>query len=318
MTADDDFDGEEQQASPEAGYRATLDRDQKLNVFDSIRAQSENPVEPVKLAANDTFRFRCHRGVSCWNVCCHGADITLPPYDILRLSRRFGMRPAEFLEKYTVPAEHDGGVPIVKLKMSGGDGKGACHFLAEEGCTVYADRPAACRYYPLGLISVKLKDSEAKEDFHFLVREDHCRGHDEAQTQTVAEFCKDQGLEHYEQINRGWIDILMKLASWRPMGGPMGKTPSPQARQMFFMVSTDVDRFRKFVFESRFLSVYDIPQEALELVKTSDEALLLLGLDWMKNVLFNEPTIAMRHEVLQGAIAQARSQGGEPCREPNS
>ena len=66
-------------------------------------------------------------------------------------------------------------MPIVKLKMGGEDGTGACPFLAEEGCTVYADRPAACRYYPLGLISVKLKDSEAKEDFHFLVREDHCR-----------------------------------------------------------------------------------------------------------------------------------------------
>ncbi len=235
----------------------------------------------------------------------------MPPYDILRLSRHFGLRPAEFLERYTVPAENESAaMPIVKLKMGGDDGTGACPFLAEEGCTVYEDRPAACRYYPLGLISVKLKDSEAKEDFHFLVREDHCRGHDEAQTQTVAEFCKDQGTEPYEQINRGWIDILMKLASWRPMGGPMGKAPSPQARQMFFMASTDVDRFRKFVFESSFLQRYDIPEEALELVRTSDEAVICLGMDWMKNVLFYEPTIEIRGEVLQQAIAQARTETG--------
>ncbi|MGA9764652.1 MAG: YkgJ family cysteine cluster protein [Rhodomicrobium sp.] len=311
MTADNPLDRDEAAAAEELGYRSGIDRDLKLNVFDSVRVQSESPVEPVKLAANDSFRFRCHRGVSCWNKCCYGADITLPPYDILRLSRRFGMRPAEFLERYTVPAENDAAsMPIVKLKMSGDDGKGACPFLAEEGCTVYADRPAACRYYPLGLISVKLKESEAKEDFHFLVREDHCRGHDETQTQTVAEFCEGQGLEPYEQINRGWIDILMKLASWRPMGGPMGKTPSPQQRQMFFMVSSDVDRLRKFVFESRFLSIYNIPEDAIELVRTSDEALLCLGLDWLKNVLFNEPTIEMQPEVLQGAIAQARSETG--------
>ena len=153
-------------------------------------------------------------------------------------------------------------MPVVKLKMGGDDGTGACPFLADEGCTVYEDRPAACRYYPLGLISVKLKDSEAKEDFNFLVREDHCLGHEEAHSQTVAEFCKDQGVEPYEQINRGWIDILMKLASWRPMGGPMGEVPTPQARQMFFMVSTDVERLRKFVFESSFLQRYDIPAEA--------------------------------------------------------
>jgi len=310
MTADNTFDGEEREPR-ESGYRSSMEPGQTLNVFDSVRVQSESPVQPVKLSATDTFRFRCHRGVSCWNRCCHGADITLPPYDILRLSRRFGIRPAEFLERYTVPAEHESaGMPIVKLKMAGDDGAGACHFLAEEGCTVYSDRPAACRYYPLGLISVKLKDSEVKEDFHFLVREDHCRGHDETQTQTVAEFCKDQGLEPYEQINRGWIDILMKLASWRPMGGPMGKAPSPQARQMFFMVSTDVDRLRKFVFESSFLNRYAIPEEAVELIRTSDEALLRLGLDWLKNVLFNEPAIELRPEVLQGAIAQARAQLG--------
>ncbi len=310
MTADNTIDDEEHN-EPESGYRSSMDPGQTLNVFDSVRIQSKSPVQPVKLSATDSFPFRCYRGVSCWNKCCHGADITLPPYDILRLSRRFGMRPAEFLERYTVPAEHESAaMPIVKLKMAGDDGSGACHFLAEEGCTVYSDRPAACRYYPLGLISVKLKESEVKEDFHFLVREDHCRGHDESQTQTVAEFRNDQGLEPYEQINRGWIDILMKLASWRPMGGPMGKTPSPQQRQMFFMVSTDVDRLRKFVFESSFLRIYNIPEEAIELVRTSDEALLRLGLDWMKNVLFNEPTMEMQPEVLQGAIARARSETG--------
>ncbi len=310
MTADNTIDDEEHN-EPESGYRSNMDPGQTLNVFDSVRIQSKSPVQPVKLSATDSFPFRCYRGVSCWNKCCHGADITLPPYDILRLSRRFGMRPAEFLERYTVPAEHESAaMPIVKLKMAGNDGSGACHFLAEEGCTVYSDRPAACRYYPLGLISVKLKESEVKEDFHFLVREDHCRGHDESQTQTVAEFRQDQGLEPYEQINRGWIDILMKLASWRPMGGPMGKTPSPQQRQMFFMVSTDVDRLRKFVFESSFLRIYNIPEEAIELVRTSDEALLRLGLDWMKNVLFNEPTMEMQPEVLQGAIARARSETG--------
>jgi uncharacterized protein len=307
MTADNSHEDGER----EEGYRPSAERDQKFNVFDGVRIQTENPVQPVKLGADDSFRFRCHRGVSCWNKCCHGADITLPPYDILRLSRHFGVRPVEFLERYTVPAENEAAaMPVIKLKMAGEDGAGACAFLAEEGCTVYEDRPAACRYYPLGLISVKLKDSEAKEDFHFLVREDHCRGHDEEQTQTVGEFRKDQGVQPYDQINRGWIDILMKLASWRPMGGPMGKPPSPQARQMFFMVSSDVDRLRKFVFESSFLQRYDIPEEALEVVRTSDEALICLGLDWLKNVLFNEPTIELRQEVLQEAIAKARTEAG--------
>jgi Fe-S-cluster containining protein len=310
MTADSSLDGEDREAHEET-FRPGKGRDEKLSVFDSVRVHSDNPVQPVKLRPEDSFNFRCHRGVACWNKCCHGADITLPPYDILRLSRHFGQRPAEFLERYTVPAEHEGAaMPVVKLKMGGEDGTGACPFLADEGCTVYDDRPAACRYYPLGLISVKLKDSEAKEDFNFLVREDHCLGHAEPHSQTVAEFCKDQGVEPYEQINRGWIDILMKLASWRPMGGPLGEVPTPQARQMFFMVSSDVERLRKFVFESSFLQRYEIPAEALDVVRTSDEALICLGLEWMKSVLFHEPTIEIRQAVLQEAIGKARSETG--------
>ncbi len=310
MTSENTLDGEERDAHEET-FRPGHERDQKLNVFDGIRIPSDNPVQPVKLTPEDNFQFRCHRGVACWNKCCHGADITLPPYDTLRLSRHFGLRPVEFLERYTVPAEQEAaGMPVAKLKMGGDDGKGACPFLSDDGCQVYSDRPAACRYYPLGLISVKLKDSEAKEDFNFLVREQHCLGHEEQHTQTVAEFSKDQGVEPYEQINRGWIDILMKLASWAPTGGFMGKAPTPQARQMFFMVSTDVERLRKFIFESSFLQRYDIPAEAVEVVRNSDEALICLGLDWLKNVLFNEPTLEIREQVLQDAIAKARVETG--------
>jgi hypothetical protein len=79
---------------------------------------------------------------------------------------------------------------------------------------------------------------------------------------------------------------------------------------MFFMVSTDVDRFRRFVFETRFLQVYEVPPEAVELIRAHDEALLKLGFDWLKNVLFNEPAIAMRPDVLRAAVASARSEVG--------
>jgi uncharacterized protein len=45
-------------------------------------------------------------------------------------------------------------------------------------------------------------------------------------------------------------------------------------------------------------------------IKTSDEALLQFGFRWLKNVLFNEPTLDMRQEVLQTAIADARAEVG--------
>lgn len=270
------------------------------------------PVDPVRLKDDDTLRFRCHRGISCWNTCCHGVDVTLTPYDILRLARRLGMRPREFLARYTVPAIIESAdMPVVKLKMGDADGRGPCGLLDEEGCTVYADRPATCRYYPLGRVSIKAQEADTVEDFHVLVKESHCRGHDEAKSQTVAAFRLEQGLEPYDRVNRGWADILMKLASWRTIGGPGGKTPSLQVKKMFLMVSTDVETFRRFVFETKFLQTYEIDSVIVERIKTDDEALLQLGFDWLKAVLFNEPALRMRADVLQAAIAAARAETGD-------
>jgi len=287
---------------------ARLDKDTEVEIFDAIRGPDDgNPVLPVRLRPDDMFCFSCHKDVPCWNVCCHGADVTLTPMDILRLSRHLGIRPREFLAEYTLPGVWDrADLPVAKLKMTGPDGKGPCTFMVDEGCSVYDSRPATCRYYPLGLASVKPKGADHKEDFYFLVKESHCKGHDEEKLQSVSAFRQEQGIEEYDRVNRGWTDILMKMASWMNLGGPQGKDVSPQTKQMFFLVSTDVDGFRQFVFETKFLDTYDLDPEAVEIIKTDDEALLLLGFDWMKSVMFQEPTLSMKENVLQSAMAKAR------------
>ena len=126
----------------------------------------------------------------------------------------------------------------------------------------------------------------------------------------MAEFRAEQGVEALDEINRGWIDIMMKMTSWRSVGGYNAKQVSTQAKKMFFMVSTDVGAFRRFVFETRFLDTYAIDPDTVERLKTDDVALLLLGFDWLKNVLFNEQTINMKEDVLQAAIARGRSEMG--------
>jgi Fe-S-cluster containining protein len=254
--------------------------------------------------------------VSCWNVCCHGADVTLTPCDILILAKHFMLRPAKFVAEYTVPAIHEGsGLPVPKLLMTDskdrgdgpGDGKGPCVFMDEEaGCTVYGARPVTCRYYPMGLGAIKMKGHERREDMYFLVKEAHCKGHFEDREQTVAEFRKEQGVEPYDLINERWIDILMQMASWRSIGGPMGRDVSKQTKKMFYMVSTDVDAFRRFVFETKFLDTYDIDEDMVDSVRVNDEALLQLGFDWLRNVMFNDPAIGLKKDVLQHVIGKAR------------
>ncbi len=288
-----------------------MSADGELRIFEAVRAQSADPVEPVRLDPDDSFAFRCHPEVGCWNACCSGADVTLTPYDILRLSRRLDVRPRAFLAEYTVPAVWEAaGLPVAKLKMGGEDGEGPCPFVADAGCTVYDDRPATCRYYPLGFGTFKPSGGGEGTDFHFLVKEGHCRGHFEDRSQSVRAFRREQGVGEYDLVNRGWIDILMKMASWRTLGGPRGRDLKPETKRMFFLVSTDVDGFRSFVLGTRFLDLYDVPPERVTLVEESDEALLQLGFDWLKNVIFNEPTLVMKEAVLKEAIARARSDLG--------
>ena len=299
----------------EAKRQAQADLDVEVGIFDGIRGQDNNPVQPVRLKETDRFCFSCHKGVSCWNECCYGHDITLTPLDILKLSKQMWMRPAEFLEKYTVPAMwHGANMPVAKLRVKGDDGSGPCVFLdEEEGCTVYESRPANCRYYPLGMATVKLKEYKQPDDFFFLVHEKHCKGHEEKKEQTVGEYRAEQGVEPYDAFNRGWIDILMKLSSWKVVGGPGGREIDDRTRQMFFMATTDPDMFRKFVFETKFLKTYKIDDKMVERLKTDDEVLMLLAFDWLKKIIFNEPTLEMYEEVLQDAIARAKAEANNPA-----
>ena len=64
-----------------------------------------SPVLPQTFDEDKTIRLRCHRGIAYWNASCRNIDISLTPYDILRLKRRPRPTASEFPERYTVPRE---------------------------------------------------------------------------------------------------------------------------------------------------------------------------------------------------------------------
>ena len=88
--------------------------------------------------------------MSCFTECCGKTTIILTPYDILRLKNRLNMKAADFLAKYTRMEAHDkSGLPMVIMDMPRFEHH--CPFVRPvTGCTVYSDRPATCRYYPIG------------------------------------------------------------------------------------------------------------------------------------------------------------------------
>ena len=144
------------------------------------------------------------------------------------------------------------------------------------------------------MATLRKKDAEGgKDEFYFMVKEDHCKGFEEDKDWTIDEWRKDQEADLYDDMNRGWMEILIKKKSF-------GEREFPEIKnQMFFMVSTNTDYFREFVFGSSFLEVYDIPQERIEKVRTDDAELLKLGYEWLRSAMFAEETLKLREGVAE-------------------
>lgn len=263
----------------------------------------QSPIMPVQLGLDDQLQFDCHKGIGCFNKCCQNIDIQLTPYDILRLKNHLGLSSQEFLHLYTVPFEMDAhGVPGIKLKTAGEEST-ACQLLTPEGCGVYEDRPSACRYYALGLVSMRKTGSSIDEDNYFVVKESHCLGHNEPKVQTIRQYRKEQGVDLYDELNREWRQIILKKRSCGPTIG----TPSLRSMQLFFMASYDVDGFREFVNSASFNDVYDIDSALKEEINSDEVKLMQFGFRFLKQVLFGEQSIPVKPDAMSKRIDRLRA-----------
>lgn len=267
----------------------------------------ESPVVPTLLKSGSRLKFRCHKGISCFNACCKNIDIQLTPYDILRLKGRLGMTTHEFLPKYTYPFEMDAqGLPGVKLRPV--EGGTACQFMDEEqGCTVYEDRPTACRYYPLGLMSLRRQDEFTDQQAYALVEEEHCKGHEEDQEMTVDEYRRDQGVEDYDLYSRGWRQIILKKKS----AGPAVGKPSELSMQLFFMASYHIDQFQNFITSEQFQDNYVLPEAELKSLANDQVAVIDFGVRLLKQVLFGEESIEERQGAADRRVERIKQKQDE-------
>ena len=171
---------------------------------DASREFMENLPE---LEPGQTFCFACHPEVPCFNRCC--AELTLPltPYDVLRLRRHMNDMPSEaFLNDFTrMRTFPDTGFPLPLLRMLEGPGE-PCPFVTPGGCSVYENRPGACRFYPLGR-GTKMGHEGVDERF-FLVREPHCHGFDEGKEWTAQTWLASQELDAYNAANDRYMRLI--------------------------------------------------------------------------------------------------------------
>jgi Fe-S-cluster containining protein len=151
------------------------------------------------LTRESSFSYSCNR---C-KKCCHDKRIRVSPYEVLRLARNLRLTTKEFIAQFT----EEGGT-ILRFRSE----DGGCSLLGEEGCTVHADRPGACRIYPLG----GFFQLDGPETFALVTPHPESLGvYGSAATfkpsDTVASFLEAQGLEPYHQANKRYVELLTRL-----------------------------------------------------------------------------------------------------------
>ena len=248
-----------------------------------------------QLATGESFQFTCHPGVPCFNRCCADVNIILTPLDVLGLARRTGLHTRVFLDTYTGnPVTKDLQIPMVLLRMRDDEGK-QCHFLGETGCTVYEDRPWACRMYPLGMAIPPARAGVEPEPIFFVFEDDHCEGRlqGDAVSWTADAWRTDQGLVERDEIEAGFRELVSH--PWF-IGG---RQLDPKRMHMFYTACYDLDTFREFVFESTFLERFELEEDLVHEIKTNDLALLRFALRWLRFALFKEPTVRVRESAIQ-------------------
>jgi len=246
--------------------------------------------EYPRMGLDDRFSFRCGKDRDCFNVCCRDVSIVLTPYDVLRMKRALGIDSSEFLQKHTIsPFTKDQKFPVVLLKMDPETTK--CLLVTDEGCSVYRDRPWACRMYPLGVAEPK-NPNPSDQAFHFLLREEICHGHGGDRTLTVREWIADQGIEEYDMMGASFKELM--LHDFWDKDTPL----TPEQMDMYYMACYDLDRFRRFVLETRFLELFELDEARVEAIRTDDEELLELGVQWLKFCLFREKTMKLQRNVV--------------------
>jgi Fe-S-cluster containining protein len=244
-----------------------------------------------RMSPDDSFTFQCHQGLECFTRCCRDVSIVLTPYDVLRLKNALGLDSSEFLRRHTIsPFTAEQKFPAVLLKMD--PETKACGFVGPQGCGVYHDRPWACRMYPLGTAEPR-QATPTDRAFHFLLREDLCQGHDQGRTLTVREWIDEQGIAEYDMMGASFKDLMLN-EFWDRTDGL-----TPQQMEMYYMACFDLDRFRRFVFESRFLQMFEVDEARADAMRTNDEDLLEFAMQWLRFSLFNEKSMKIKPAVLE-------------------
>ena len=227
-----------------------------------------------------SFAFACHPGVACFNACCSNLRLNLTPFDVLRLRRALGLSSRDFISRQAcMLVAPDTGFPLLQLKMNEDDAK-SCPYVTPQGCSVYGDRPTACRSYPLGRACNPDAAGATAERF-FIIREPHCQGFEETRDWTPLTWLDDQGLADYNASNDAWMALM---ARQRALGHPVDQ----KRTSMALLALYQPDDFQTFIGRMNLFARVSVAPERQQAVLADETAALAFGLDWLELLLFGD------------------------------
>lgn len=235
---------------------------------------------PVDL--DDPMVFNCSPDNPCFNECCRDLNQALTPYDTLRMKRAVGLSSGEFLRKYT--SRHTGpgsGLPVLTFKPNPATGH-ACPFVTDSGCSIYNDRPASCRMYPLARAIAKDRGTGEVVEYFALIEEEHCKGFGIQSGKTVAQWLKGQQVTEHNMENDKILELISLKNQIRP-----GQLEGVE-EDLFYMALYDLDAFKVQIKENGALGSIDLTKEYVERILADDLNLLNFGIAWVKHQLFGK------------------------------
>lgn len=248
------------------------------------------------LNPDDVFHFSCNENMDCFTRCCRDITIFLTPYDVLRMKNALHMSSEDFLDRYTTTLIGDTGLPVVVLKMLDDDEK-PCPFVKSGGCMIYADRPWACRIYPLQPESTPLTEKAGKT-YYSVMNVPFCRGLEANRTLSLTDYIEEQGIPVYMKMEALFKKITTNERLIKE------KITNKKIQEMYFMACYDLDRFRRFVLESTFLDRFDIEQQQIEKIKSDDVALYGFALQWLEYGLLAQNVMTVNPEAMAAKKAE--------------
>jgi hypothetical protein len=134
------------------------------------------------------------------------------------------------------------------------------------------------------------------------------------QTRTIDEWRADQESDLYDEMNSDWMEVVLKAKT-------LGMVEfSKRSLDLFFIVSSNLDMFREFVFNSNFLNAYIIDRNVIQRIREDeleeDELeFLKFSMKWLRFATFGEGDFKVKEDARKKAKERRRAAGKEKLKE---